>query len=294
MQITPKLSSSNSVQSTQPDQAVPVQQKRTIVMKTQASPEQHEVDGNVERPISDASGQTNEATEATTQPLSPQLAAIAKQRRALQVKERELAAREKALTTQPAGTAGFIDPAQFKAKPLRTMLDNGISYEQLTQEILASQGNQEMNDLKAEIQALKQGLDQKFTDRDTQSKQAVLAEMRKTAIPLVQTGDTYEMVRATNSLNEVMRLIESTYDTTGEVLEVEEALQLVEDELVNDVLKVAKTKKVMGRLNVQTPSQPPQKQQPTGMRTLTNRDNARVQQSRKARAMAAFHGTLRK
>jgi hypothetical protein len=265
-------------------------------MNTNASPERYleeEVAGESDqRPIQDPTGQTTATTEVT-KPLSPQLAAIAKQRRALQVKERELADREKALTTQPAGTAGHIDPALLKSKPLRTLLDNGVTYDQLTQEILASQGNQELNELKAEIQALKAGLDQKFTDRDTQSRQAVLAEMRKEATNLVQTGDAYEMVRATGSLKDVMDLIERTYDTTGDVLEVSDALQLVEDELINDVLKVAKTKKVLGRLNVQDPSQPPQ-QQPTGMKTLTNRDNARVQQSRKARAMAAFHGTLRK
>jgi hypothetical protein len=117
--------------------------------------------------------------------------------------------------------------------------------------------------------------------------------MRKEAQTLVAEGEDYELVRETRSIPQVMTLIERTYRETGEVLEVSEALKLVEDELYKDSLKLAALKKVQSGL---APAQPaPQPMQPQRqMRTLTNRDTASVPMSRKARALAAFQGTLKK
>jgi hypothetical protein len=87
-----------------------------------------------------------------------------------------------------------------------------------------------------------------------------------------------------------MTLIEKTYRETGEVLDVSEALQLVEDHLINESLRIASINKVQSKLQ---PQMKPQTMQPQ-MKTLTNKDNARVQETRKARALAAFHGQLKK
>jgi hypothetical protein len=154
---------------------------------------------------------------------------------------------------------------------------------------MAGQGNSEVNSLKAEIEALRLGIDQKFTEKDAAAEQQVLKEMKRQAEELVRSDDNFEAVRETRSIPHVMNLIERTYRETGDVLEVSEALRLVETELINEHQKLARLKK----LQVQQIQQAPQ-QRAQGMRTLTNRDTASVPMSAKARALAAFYGTLKR
>ena len=274
---------------------------RKIKMRTQVSPDRIEEEAlapivpetqvQTQSGIPDAIEQTPGSEE--TKPLSPQFAALAKQRRALQVKEREIADREKAIQ-EKATTDGSPDMlARLKSDPLSVLSEAGVSYDQLTEAILNGSGpNPEMLALKAEIKALKEGVDKNFIDRDTQAEQQVLAEMRREADQLVATGDTYEMVRATRSQPQVIELIHRTYKQTGEVLDVSEALELVENDLLNENLKIANIPKLKSRLS---PAQEIQQQQkPQGMRTLTSRDGANPQMSRRARAIAAMNGTLKR
>lgn len=228
---------------------------------------------------------------AVTQPLSPQLALLAREKRALQVKERELRNRERALS-QNTGNSG-IDLARLKSEPLRVLLENGVTYEQLTQEIMSGQSNSEINTLKAKIDSLEKGFDQKFTDRDAQAEKQVLAEMQREANQLIQNSDDFEFVRETRSVPTVMQLIERTYRESGEVLDTSEALRLVEEELFKDAQKMARLKKMQSQMSPVAPQMQTQLRQ-TGMRTLTNRDTASVPLSRNARAMAAFYGTLKR
>lgn len=234
-----------------------------------------------------------EAPVEATQPLSPQLALLAKQKRALQVRERELQTREKALLSQSSGTTA-IDVARLKAEPLSVLLENGITYDQLTEALMSNTGNSEINALKAEIESLRQGIDQKFTDKDSQAKQQVLAEMQREAEKLVRQSDDYEFVREQGKVPTVMELIDRTYEDNGEVLEVSEALRLVEEELFNEAKKIANFKKMQGQMQGRMATQYQPQQRYTGMRTLTNRDTASVPLSAKARAMAAFYGTLKR
>lgn len=265
-----------------------VESVRQIRMKTNATPLmsppqqlQGDVNSNIE----------TQSADAATQPLSPQLALLAKQRRALQVRERELRQREQAMQSQTGQS--MIDSARLKSEPLSVLLENGVTYDQLTEAILANsgQGNSEINSLKAEIEALKKGVDQKFIDQNTQAEQQVLAEMSREADQLLRQDDTYEFIKATNSKRDVMRLIEETYRKTKEVLDVPEAMQLLEDELFKDHQKLARLKK-MQLQQVQQQPQPQQRQY--GMRTLTNRHTSSVPLSAKERALAAFNGTLRR
>lgn len=269
-----------------------VPQHPAIPMRVNANPVQYDPAGQSPNAVpapsstSDTTGQAN-ASEVT-QPLSPQYAAIARQRRALQVRERALADRERAVAGQGNGSPG-IDIAQLKAEPLRVLLDNGVTYEQLTEAVLANKNgyNPEVQQLKQELKSIKDGFDKTLSDRDSQQEQQVLREMRNEVSSLARQGDEYEMIRVTNSVPQVMKLIERTYREHGEVLDVVEAMQLIEGELVKDYTKAAETKKVQTYFQKSAPQ--PQYQRP--MRTLTNRDNATPQVDRKQRALAAFYGT---
>lgn len=285
MKISPIPSTMTPVQGA-PQQSN-VESVRQIRMKTNATPLmsppqqlQGDVNSNIE----------TQSADAATQPLSPQLALLAKQRRALQVRERELRQREQAMQSQTGQS--MIDSARLKSEPLSVLLENGVTYDQLTEAILANsgQGNSEINSLKAEIEALKKGVDQKFIDQNTQAEQQVLAEMKREANQLVR-DDNFEFIRETRSVPTVMDLIEKTYRKTGEVLDVSEAMRLVEDELYKDAQRLASLKK-MQLQQVQQQPQPQQRQY--GMRTLTNRHTSSVPLSAKERALAAFNGTLRR
>lgn len=230
-------------------------------------------------------------------PLSPQFAALAKQKRALQAKEREIAEREAALTgTTGTPDTGFMD--RIKSDPLGVLKEAGVTYDQLTEAVLAGDSpNPAVSRLESEVRALKTALENQnksLAEKDQFNEKQVLTQMRKDADRLVElNGDEYELVRATGSQSQVVDLIKRTFDETGEVLDVQEALVLVENELFEESLKLAQLKKIQSKLTPgqpqqQAPASPAQKQ----MRTLTARDGASVPLSAKERALLAFRNQL--
>jgi hypothetical protein len=242
-----------------------------------------------------------------TKPLSPQMAALAKQRRALQVKERELQEREKAFQASASKKDSWIDPAQLKEKPLSVLLQNGVTYNQLTEALLSGQGdvNPEIADLKASIQALQDGFTKTMAEKDAQAERQALDEMRREATFLATQGDDFEMIRETGSISDVVSLIEKTYRQSGEILDVKEAMGLVEAELVSEAMKIANIKKMQAKLQPPPPPPPPVvetpppaepvKQQTQAMRTIINRDSSNSNvMTAKQRAIAAFTGQLRR
>lgn len=268
---------------------------KRIKMRTNASPDREErleENLNPESAIQNT-GETEEPE--VTRPISPQFAALAKQRRALQVKEQEIALREKALA-EKGSQDGALDFEKLRTNPLGILQEAGVTYEQLTEAILAEQSGQDprIAAMQAEIEALKTGLDTKFTERDAQAEKQVLTEIEREAKLLVAEGDDFEMVRGTNSVPKVIELIKRTWQTSGEVLDVQEAAKLVEDQLVEDSLKMANFGKVRSRLTPAEQVQANAQNRNQGLKTLTNRDTAVRPSSARARAMAAFNGTLKR
>ena len=251
----------------------------SMKMNTQATPLPNEyAPVNIEETVN---------TAQASKPIDPQLAMIAKQRRALQIKEKQILDREKAFASRPPNE-GLIDVNRLKTDPLNVLLENGVTYDQLTKAIMGNQQNSEVLALKQKIESLEKGIDQKFSDKDAAAERQVLAEMRREADQLKRSDD-FELVRETRSVPLVMKLIERTYREHGEVLDVREAMSLMESELLKDQQRLARSKKLQGMYpqNLQT-------QQRQGMRTLTNKDTASVPMGAKARAMAAFYGNLKR
>lgn len=233
----------------------------------------------------DTSVQLDAEGNEVTKPLSPQFAALAKQRRALQVKEREIADREKALNERLATDGDRFTIEQIQADPLGIYAKAGVGYEHLTERLLNGEDNSKTAALEAKIAALEKGIDTKLSDRDTQAEQQALTEMRKEANALVINGDTYKYTRAMGKTKEAIDLIHKTWKQSGEVMDVSEALSLIEAECKNDYEELSKVLTPQEQMREQ--QQSPQNRQ---MRTLTNRDGASPLLDRRARAMAAFHG----
>lgn len=283
MKISPV---SQSITPAAPSEA---QNIRALKMNTLATPGPAGPEGDG-LSISDGNEPNTNPTVEATEPISPKYAELARQRRALQVREREIQQKEKALELKSQGS-DQIPLARLKTEPLSVLMEAGVTYEQLTEAILANQGNSEVNELKAKLAALEEGVEKKFVDREAQAEKHALSEMKREAEKIIFSNDDYELVRETKSVPDVLKLIERTYKETGEVLDVAEALKLVEDELFSRNQKIAGLKKMQGLFNPQpAPPQP----RPQGMRTLTNKDTASVPMSAKQRALAAFYGTLKK
>lgn len=273
----------------------PEPEKRKIRMRTNVSPDRFDGDDATQEQAQSAILDSDVPAQVVedTKPLSPQVAALAKERRAIQRERMELEALKKELESRTPMNGSEELVTKLKAKPLSVLLEHGVTYDQITEELLSQSSglNPEIQSLKAELKALKEGVDRTLSDRDTRAEQQVLAEMQKEAVILAKTDDTFELVREEGCIPDVMKLIHRTYKETGEVLDVSEAMQLVEDELLKDNLRRIKFKKIQSQL---TPTQQPVQQRQNQMRTLTNRDSSSNGLSRRERAIMAAKGLLTK
>lgn len=302
-----------------PDVALPqtpeqkLQTMRKLRMKTQTTPPEIFAQPQaglepvpsvpVAAPVGDNPDQSEPAPVVSEEikPLSPQFAALAKQKRALAVREAQIQAREDAQkqTSQSTLDAKALIE-RIKADPLGTMLEHGATYDQLTQQVLASMegGGPALtkveSDLRKEIKSLKEAFEtQTKTQTDSQiaAEEAALSQMQRQADALIAADDTYQMIRETGSNKDVRVLIKRVFDETGETMDVKEALEEIENDLLQESLKIARIKKVQAGLTP-PPEQAPPPQASNGpprlqMRTLTNRDTVSAIPTRRERAIAA-------
>ena len=258
----------------QQSEALPVEQLAPQVQESAISAESEQAQGS-----------------EVTKPLSPQFAALAKQKRALQL-ERAKLEQEKAELAKGGTDAPQAVLSRLKADPLSVLSEAGVTYDDLAKAITNGPSvNPEVQALKAEVEALKTGIDTKLSERDQLAERQALAEMRREADKLVQGSDAYEMIKATNSTPKVTELIHRVYKQSGEVMDVSEALELVENDLLEQNLKLASIPKIRNRLAPQEQTQQlQQRPQQRQMTTLTNRDAASPLLDRRSRALAAFWG----
>lgn len=246
-----------------------------------------------------------ETAPEATEPLSPQFAALARAKRALQVKEKDLLAREAALA-KPPETTGMYSLDQIKAERLRILREAGVTNEMLTEDILRESQDYGpgFSELDAKVEGLKKGLedrDKALAEREQAAEKQVLAQIDRDVQTLIAEGDEYEAVREAGYGPQVTKLIHRTFQKTGELLDVTTAAALLENELIEDGLKYARLSKIQSRLGATkaaetpAPAQAKSGQTPTKvMRTLTNRDgSSSLPMTRIQRAIAAAEGRLK-
>lgn len=277
---------------------------RRIRMRTNFNTNREEEVGTGALPSTDSNqaqessvSSTQDANEAgtieDTKPLSPQLAALAKEKRALAERTKAIEAREKALAEKP-NQDGELQKLKdlIKAKPLSVLQEHGVSYDQLTEAILSGDDslNPEMQALRAEVQSLKDGVKKDFESLGAQQRKAAIVEIEREAKRL-SGGEEFELIRETGNLPKVIELIERIYDTEGELLETSEAMRLVEEELLEKESRIAALKKVQAKLApAQLATTPPQRQ----LRTLTSSGNTQTTLTARQRALLAFRGELKR
>lgn len=251
--------------------------------------------------------------------VSKQFALLAKQEKQLRLKqqqqlqafktrEAELTAREAALTQKPQ-----IDPSQYiskdelKRNTLRQLADAGITYEELTQQILNTSPTdprteaiiakqaQELADLRTRLD----NQDKNQVESQQQARQAAVRQITRDVKDLVTMDPAFETIKVTNSVSDVVELIERTFDKDGYVMSVEEAAKEVENYLMEEALKLTRIGKIKSRLeesaqtNQTKKTGPTQQTQQPSMKTLTNATSSSRQLSAKERAILAFKGELK-
>lgn len=243
---------------------------------------------------------TAQAASEDTKPLSPEAAALIKHKRALDVREKALEARETELKNSGVPQKELQDfKARLKAEPLTVLMDEigPQVYDQLTQAVLKDmEGNTPtVTRLENEVKSLKKALEdqnQGLTDKEKAAQDQALASMQRDADKLVAADDAFELVRTHGASKQATALIKRIFDETGEIMDVREALEEIENDLLEQDLKVAQTKKVQSKLQspqIQEPLANTGSQRPA-MRTLTNRDTVTSVPTAKERAIAAFWG----
>jgi hypothetical protein len=271
-----------------------------IKLRTQVSPETQSL--TPELPQSDTLEVNESAIPATeaTKPLSPQLAALAKQKREIQLAQKQLADQKAAFEAEKQGLlSGYVSKDALKSSALKTLMAEGVTYDQLTEEILSQNKEFDPAVIDERLKSFEENFEKKLNERQVQAEarqeEAALTSMLNEATQLASQGDDYALIKEANAYEQVLRNIHEHYKKTGEVLEVKSVMDKVENDLLEQSLKWAQHQKIQSRLN--PVQQPPVQQDRPGtktMRTITNRDGvSSASLSRRERAIAAMQGRLK-
>lgn len=262
-----------------------------------------------------------EAPKAPEEPLSNQYALLARREKALRAKAQQQAqeskaredaflAKEEALKAREAARdaeyqSKYIPKDRLSQDPLSVLNELGLSYDQLTQLVLNAPKAEdiarakELRDIQSELKAVKEqqlASQRASEEQQTAAYQQAVKQIRSEVSQLVKTDPTFETINATNSINDVVELIEETYKQDGILLTVEEAANEVENYLVEEGSKIARLSKIQQRLRPAAPAATkptvtkPAQQQPAAMKTLTNSVASSRPLSARERAILAFKG----
>lgn len=274
---------------------------------------------------SDTSGQTptneipveadKEETKPAEDPISTQYATLARKEKALRAKalqseqsfkakEAALLAREEAMKAKETEyQSKYISKDRLTQDTLNALSEAGLTYDQIT-ELMLTQNSPErkaQSDYEKRLDAKLQDLEKKQADQvkaqesqQTAAYQQAINQMKTETKALVASNPEFETIKETNSVDDVVELIERKFKEDGVLLSVEDAAKQVEDYLVEEALKLARLKKIQQRLAPATPKPAEVKQEPTKqpqtLKTLSNAVSTSGRVSARERAMAAFRG----
>lgn len=237
--------------------------------------------------------------------------------------EAKLMAREELKSLMPSAS-DYVPKSRLKSDLYGALADAGITPDDMTQYFAnaPSQEVREIQELRNYTKSLEEKIsqmDNRFQERDSAQYQQALNQIRSDVKSLVVNSPEFETVQATGSHETVVRLIEKMFKETGTVMTVEEAAMEVENELMDQAIKLANLPKIKQKLTPQevaaivndAAQTAPQgkmqittsaRQQTTGQgpaRTLTNAvsttapNKARSRSERRERALLAAMGQLK-
>lgn len=259
-------------------------------------------------PLATATPATEPAKPDTAKPVEAtdqRLEAYLKKERHLSQMRKEIKQREDAIAAKENQyKQQYIDKQRLTTDPLGTLIDNGITYDQLTQMLL-----NQPNSVDPTIRAIRSQIEQIQANQAQASKNAeaatqaqydqALNQIRTDVKSLVGTGPEYEGIKTLGMHEAVVDLIVQTFNDEGYVMDLADAASRVENRLVEDNTKLAQLPKVKAKWQPQTETPaatgPNTQRQP--MKTLTNAVNSQTpkrstDKERVQRAILAFQGKL--
>jgi hypothetical protein len=273
---------------------------RSITAKTNANP----IDPSTIQASATAAAQGTRGQPSTTEgqvvatPIDPKFDALAKREIAFRAKEAEFKAREAKLADQvkvEAEKALGSYKARLKSKPLDVLNEEGLTYDQLVEQAIAMVNNPQAapqaDSVNTKLEALEKRIEESTKQAAQAQRDAAVKQLRYDAQDLVDSDPSFETIKATESIDDVVNLIVRTYDETGKMMSVDQAAKLVEEELLAEAIKIASLSKVKAKAGltpelVQETKQPIHQQQTT----LTNNMNANRKLTARERAILAFNG----
>lgn len=247
--------------------------------------------------------------------LSSQYAQLARREKMLRAREAELKRQMEAskpvqeAPKQEFDKSSYISREDLKKNPFKTLQELGITYDQVTQEALnapSAETIQLMNriaELEAKISKQAEAVEstkKTWEQQQEESYKQALNQLKHQVTKLVTGNDDFEMINVTGSTSDVVELIERTFKEEGYVMDVTEAAKEIEEYLAEEALKLAKAKKVYGKLNPPSPEKkvesPSQKstvqdtQKQPATKTLTNAMSTTRKLTARERAILAAKG----
>jgi hypothetical protein len=255
-------------------------------------------------------------TKAPEEPLSAHYANLARKEKALRAEKQKLLVEKQAFEAARAAVKPepAVDNSKFVSKedllkdPFSILADLGLSYDQLTNAALNQPSQEELarkayerkiESQLAEIKASQEQQKKDAADSQAQAYQQAISQIRLDTKQLIKAEpDSYEAIASTDSVNDVVDLIERTFKEDGILLSVEEAAKHVEEYLVEEAMKISKLKKIQQRMQANSAPKPAQSspapaQASPQMKTLTNAVSSSRQLSTRERAILAFEGKLK-
>lgn len=255
------------------------------------------------------------AVAAVTAPQAPeteqaapnqQMAAFAQKERQLRKMQMEMQAEKAKWETEATKyQTDYLPKSRLMEDPLSVLSEMGYDSEKLSQLLLNAPN---ANDPTVRMfQSKIKALEEKQLAADRRAEEATRGQFEQAkkqianeAKLLVDGSADYETIKSAGMHDAVTELILQTFEKEGVLMDVAQAAQQVEEHLINEGMKFAKISKVQQRMQ---PAEPAQKQpgmsqqpqiktitqnltQPSSGKSMTNAE-------RRARAMAAFHGTLK-
>lgn len=243
---------------------------------------------------------------------------VLQQEQAFKTKEAELEKRAQELATKEAQYAqDYIPKARLKSNTLDVLAEADLSYDDLTQQLIQQSSTPvdprlqaHIQKLEAQLQALTKGQEesaQRQKDAQAEQYKAALGQIKSDATELVNADPEFEAIKATNSIQDVVDLIEAVFkDSKGtKLMTVAEAAKEVEKELTEQLFRYTKINKIKSKLIPasavpvqaapavsQTPAETVPKQ-PQPMKTLTNASSSMRQLSARERALLVFKGEMK-
>jgi hypothetical protein len=304
-----------------PANTVPVQDATRISPEESSiviPPAAKEVPVSIEQKAAEPQINKDEApTTATDEPLSAQYAQLARKEKALRTQVQELKRQQEAFkaaqdaikpASEPsAPTSNMINRDEFLKDPWKHLNEMNLSYDALTMSALNGPKPEELAfnklqaEVKAELQTMRDAQEQARKAQETQQQTAyqnAINQIRAEATKLVGSDPNLETIKETESIGDVVQLIEDTYKKDGVLLTVAEAAKQVEEYLVEEAMRLTKIKKIQQRLAPAAPPAAPKQAAETNavqtpVKTLTNSMSASKPMSARERAVAAFEGRLK-